>query len=111
MCSDVCVHACMHACVCACMHVCVCVHACVCMCMRACVCVCVCTYVRLVSTLWFSDSPVEDKMLAEGVSRFCDDAQLDPTGITVLVVAWKFQAATQCEFTRSEFVQGMVRLG
>ena len=57
------------------------------------------------------DSPVEDKMLAEGVSRFCDDAQLDPTGITVLIVAWKFQAATQCEFSRSEFVQGMIRLG
>ena len=102
-------HACMRVCMRACVCVCACmrvyVHACV------CVCVCVCTYVRLVSTLWFSDSPVEDKMLAEGVSRFCDDAQLDPTGITVLVVAWKFQAATQCEFTRSEFVQGMVRLG
>ena len=50
-------------------------------------------------------------MLAEGVSRFCDDAQLDPTSITVLIVAWKFQAATQCEFSRSEFVQGMTRLG
>lgn len=57
------------------------------------------------------DSPEEDKMLAEGVSRFCDDAHLDPTCITVLIVAWKFQAATQCEFTRSEFVQGMAKLG
>ena len=57
------------------------------------------------------DSPEEDKMLAEGVSQFCDDAQLDPTSITVLIVAWKFQAATQCEFSRPEFVQGMTRLG
>ncbi len=50
-------------------------------------------------------------MLAEGVSRFCEDANLDPTGLTVLIVAWKFKAATQCEFTRKEFVEGMTDLG
>ncbi len=30
-------------------------------------------------------------MLAEGVSKFCDDLKLDPASIVVLVVAWKFQ--------------------
>ena len=50
-------------------------------------------------------------MLAEGVSRFCEDASLDPTSLTVLIVAWKFKAATQCEFTRKEFVDGMADLG
>lgn len=50
-------------------------------------------------------------MLAEGVSRFCDDANLDPTSLTVLILAWKFKAATQCEFTRKEFVEGMAELG
>lgn len=58
-----------------------------------------------------SDSADEDKMLAEGVSRFCDDANLDPTSLTVLILAWKFKAATQCEFTRKEFVEGMAELG
>ena len=57
------------------------------------------------------DSVDEDKMLAEGVSRFCDDAGLDPCQITVLILAWKFKAATQCEFTRKEFVDGMTELG
>ncbi len=57
------------------------------------------------------DSVEEDKMLAEGVSRFCEDANLDPTGLTVLIVAWKFKAATQCEFSRKEFVEGMTNLG
>ena len=57
------------------------------------------------------DAGEEEKMLAEGVSRFCEDANLDPTSLTVLIVAWKFKAATQCEFTRKEFVEGMSDLG
>ena len=58
-----------------------------------------------------TDSVEEDKMLAEGVSRFCEDANLDPTSLTVLILAWKFKAATQCEFSRKEFVEGMAELG
>ena len=65
----------------------------------------VCTCIIIV------DSVEEDKMLAEGVSRFCDDANLDPTSLTVLILAWKFKAATQCEFSRKEFVEGMAELG
>ena len=57
------------------------------------------------------DSIDEDKMLATGISRFCEDANLDPTSSTVLILAWKFKAATQCEFTRAEFVGGMTELG
>jgi len=59
----------------------------------------------------FLDSVDEDKMLATGISRFCDEAGLDPTSSTVLILAWKFKAATQCEFTRAEFVGGMTELG
>lgn len=57
------------------------------------------------------DSVDEDKMLATGISRFCEDTGLDPTSSTVLILAWKFKAATQCEFTRAEFVGGMTELG
>ena len=57
------------------------------------------------------DSVDEDKMLATGISRFCEDIGLDPTSSTVLILAWKFKAATQCEFTRAEFVGGMTELG
>jgi len=59
----------------------------------------------------YRNSVEEDKMLAEGVSRFCEDANLDPTSLTVLILAWKFKAATQCEFSRKEFVEGMAELG
>ena len=74
------------------------------MCLFVCVFVCLCLQRQ-------TDSAEEDKMLAEGVSRFCEDARLDPTSLTVLVLAWKFKAATQCEFTRKEFVDGMTELG
>jgi len=50
-------------------------------------------------------------MLATGISRFCEEVGLDPTSSTVLILAWKFKAATQCEFTRAEFVGGMTELG
>ena len=65
----------------------------------------------LPSLPFWIDSVEEDKMLAEGVSRFCEDAGLDPTSLTVLLIAWKFKAATQCEFSRKEFVDGMSSLG
>ena len=72
---------------------------------------CVCIELKTFPIVCFVDSVEEDKMLAEGVSRFCDDANLDPTSLTVLILAWKFKAATQCEFSRKEFVEGMAELG
>lgn len=51
------------------------------------------------------------KMNMDGVCRFLDDLRLDPTSKLVLIIAWKFRAETQCEFTRTEFVNGFVDLG
>ena len=34
----------------------------------------------------------------------------NPTSIKVLLLAWKFKAAVQCEFSKSEFVTGMTEL-
>ncbi|XP_048656538.1 DCN1-like protein 2 isoform X6 [Marmota marmota marmota] len=52
-----------------------------------------------------------DRIGIDGIQQFCDDLRLDPTSISVLVIAWKFRAATQCEFTRKEFMDGMTELG
>lgn len=61
---------------------------------------------------WFISDPQEDdKILAEGVAKFCEDLNLDPASRPVLIIAWKFKAATQCEFTRKEFTDGMTELG
>ncbi|XP_062270309.1 DCN1-like protein 3 [Platichthys flesus] len=49
---------------------------------------------------------LDDAILEEGMERFCNDLCVDPAEYRVLLLAWKFQAATMCKFTRKEFVDG-----
>lgn len=51
-----------------------------------------------------------NKIGVEGITKFCEELRLDPTSRIVLIIAWKFKAAVQCEFTKSEFVNGMIEL-
>ncbi|OWK00765.1 hypothetical protein Celaphus_00016852, partial [Cervus elaphus hippelaphus] len=57
------------------------------------------------------DPQDENKIGIDGIQQFCDDLSLDPASITVLLIAWKFRASTQCEFSKKEFVDGMTELG
>ena len=59
----------------------------------------------------YKDPQEPDKMTMDGVVRLLDDLQLDPGSKLVLLMAWKFQAAAQCEFSHDEFVNGMTDLG
>ncbi|XP_060930259.1 DCN1-like protein 1 [Limanda limanda] len=59
----------------------------------------------------YKDPQDEKKIGIDGIQQFCDDLSLDPACHSVLVVAWKFRAATQCEFSKKEFVDGMKELG
>ena len=43
--------------------------------------------------------------------QLLQDLHLDPGSRLVLLLAWKCEAATQCEFTQEEFVTGMTALG
>lgn len=61
--------------------------------------------------LWPKDPQDENKIGIDGIQQFCDDLALDPASITVLIIAWKFRAATQCEFSKLEFMDGMTELG
>ena len=61
--------------------------------------------------LSFSDQEEPDKIGMEGVVRLLGDLQLDPGSRTVLLFAWKLQAAAQCEFSHQEFVTGLMELG
>lgn len=51
------------------------------------------------------------KINSEGVIRLLDDLELSPDSKLVLIIAWKFHAEVQCEFTREEFVNGLFELG
>lgn len=72
----------------------------------------VCFY--LLTTPNYFDSqtdPVEsEKINADGVVRLLTDLQLSPEDLKVLIFAWKCNAQVQCEFSKSEFANGMQSL-
>jgi len=59
----------------------------------------------------YKDPQEPEKISMDGVVRLLEDLQLDPGSKLVLLMAWKFQAAAQCEFSRDEFLNGMTELG
>ena len=61
--------------------------------------------------LYVADPHEDDKITADGMMRFLDDLGLNPESRTVLILAWKFGAATQCVFTKEEFLNGLMELG
>lgn len=56
----------------------------------------------------YRDPAEPDKITADGIMRFLDDLNLPPDSKQVLIIAWKFKAAAQCEFSRDEFTSGMI---
>lgn len=61
--------------------------------------------------VFLSDGGEPNKILVDGVMRLLDDLDLPPDSRLVLILAWKLRAATQCEFTRDEFMNGFTELG
>ncbi|ROT80843.1 hypothetical protein C7M84_000403 [Penaeus vannamei] len=59
----------------------------------------------------YKDASEPNKILVDGVMRLLDDLDLSPDSRLVLILAWKLRAATQCEFTRDEFMNGLTELG
>uniref|UniRef100_A0AAQ4RJ41 DCN1-like protein n=1 Tax=Gasterosteus aculeatus aculeatus TaxID=481459 RepID=A0AAQ4RJ41_GASAC len=59
----------------------------------------------------YRDPHDDNKIGIDGIQQFCDDLALDPASISVLLIAWKFRAATQCEFSKLEFMDGMAEQG
>lgn len=57
------------------------------------------------------DQAEPNKINVEGVMRLLEELILPPDSILVLIIAWKCQAAVQCEFTKQEFLNGMTKMG
>ncbi|KAL0407142.1 UNVERIFIED_CONTAM: DCN1-like protein 1 [Sesamum latifolium] len=55
--------------------------------------------------------PYADMILADGITLLCNDLQVDPQDIVMLVVSWHMKAATMCEFSKQEFIGGLQSLG
>lgn len=56
-------------------------------------------------------APDADAIQADGVSRLCDDLQVDPGDVAMLVLAFHFKAEKMCEFSKAEWTQGLGALG
>jgi len=69
------------------------------------------SYFKVLPLFAQSDPSETEKMTAEGVMKFLEDLNLSPESKLVLIIAWKFRAATQCEFSKEEFMAGMTELG
>lgn len=67
--------------------------------------------IKSLFTLLYLDPHDDNKIGIDGIQQFCDDLTLDPASISVLLIAWKFRAATQCEFSKQEFMDGMAAQG
>ncbi|KAJ8532675.1 hypothetical protein K7X08_012598 [Anisodus acutangulus] len=55
--------------------------------------------------------PYSDMILADGISLLCNDIQVDPQDIVMLVLSWHMKAATMCEFSKQEFIGGLQSIG
>ncbi|XP_073061579.1 uncharacterized protein [Primulina eburnea] len=55
--------------------------------------------------------PFSDLILADGITLLCNDIQVNPQDIVMLVVSWHMKAATMCEFSKQEFIGGLQSLG
>nr|CAD1826844.1 unnamed protein product [Ananas comosus var. bracteatus] len=55
--------------------------------------------------------PYVDMITVDGISLLCEDLQVDPQDIVMLVISWHMKAAIMCEFSRQEFIGGLQSLG
>ncbi|KXZ49925.1 hypothetical protein GPECTOR_19g376 [Gonium pectorale] len=55
--------------------------------------------------------PDEDYISVDGITRFCEELEVDPTDIVVLIISYYMNAAVMCEYSKDEFTSGLVKLG
>mmetsp|Transcript_8321 Transcript_8321/g.15061 ORF Transcript_8321/g.15061 Transcript_8321/m.15061 type:complete len:198 (-) Transcript_8321:894-1487(-) len=55
--------------------------------------------------------PSEDKIGPEGIQQLCDDLNVDPEDLSILIFAWKLGAKVPCEFSKQEWISGLTALG
>jgi hypothetical protein len=66
--------------------------------------------------LWLSHliqkvDPDEDAICVEGMEKLCQDLEVEPTDISVLILAHLMNASKMCVFTRKEWALGWSSLG
>ncbi|KAG8487258.1 hypothetical protein CXB51_020609 [Gossypium anomalum] len=65
---------------------------------------------KKLTPIFYAD-PYTDMILADGITLLCNDLQVDPQDIVMLVVSWHMKASTMCEYSKEEFFTGLQALG
>lgn len=52
-----------------------------------------------------------DHILAEGIIQLCEDIEVDPEDVVMLVFSWHLRAESMGEYSQTEFEGGLARLG
>lgn len=55
----------------------------------------------------YKDADSPDFILAEGIEKFLSDLNLSPDEFKVLILAWRLNAETMCQFSKEEFITGL----
>jgi len=53
----------------------------------------------------------QDAILAEGIMQLCEDLDVSPEDVVMLIISWHMNAQSMGEFSRSEFEDGLEKLG
>ncbi|KAI9298599.1 DUF298-domain-containing protein [Neoconidiobolus thromboides FSU 785] len=54
--------------------------------------------------------PNEDLILVDGTIKYCEDLEVDPTDIVMLIVSYELKCETMCEFKKDPFISGWKEL-
>ena len=57
------------------------------------------------------DPDDKEHIQVDGMIKFCQDIEVDPSYVVMVVLAWRFNAAQACVFTKKEFTEGMKSVG
>ncbi|KAJ1554899.1 hypothetical protein HK096_000353, partial [Nowakowskiella sp. JEL0078] len=58
----------------------------------------------------FETEEDEDLVGIDGVLQFCEDLEVDPQDVVVLVIAWYMSAPKIGEFTKAGFIDGLIKM-
>eukprot|EP00879_Flechtneria_rotunda_P004663 GHRR01004924.1.p1 GENE.GHRR01004924.1~~GHRR01004924.1.p1 ORF type:complete len:254 (+),score=83.75 GHRR01004924.1:305-1066(+) len=54
--------------------------------------------------------PHQDMILAEGIGKLCEDLEVEPSDIVLLVISYHMNANIMCEYTKDEWTTGLTRM-
>eukprot|EP00899_Mesostigma_viride_P019837 jgi/Mesvir1/27855/Mv07524-RA.1 len=49
-------------------------------------------------------------ILVDGVTQLCEDLEVEPSDVVMLVLSWHMKAETMCEYSKEEFIGGLRKL-